>query len=236
MKVLDRDDLDRQLVKSSTATTTIPELQLTIPQGRGQLTTIEGILRDTVRDLSADQPLRKIQDEATYAGVQKIVDALEEVIADTDTEDEGKPEEEREVLRKATLERPFTPFTIVLDDASGNSFIEFKDTMASDPKWSMRQYNRTREQNVALGLAEETDEGKTVEEVASGAAALKALTDQAKQVASDEALSANEEIFVFPGFCSSCGRPLDTMMKKVVIPYFKVGVPVSVDGSPCSVP
>jgi hypothetical protein len=31
-----------------------------------------------------------------------------------------------------------------------------------------------------------------------------------------------EEIYVFPGVCSSCGRPLDTLMKRVIIPYFKV--------------
>lgn len=210
-------------MKSSTATITIPELQLTIPQGRGQLTTIEGILRDTIRDLSADQPLRRIQDEPTYNGIQKIVDALDEVIADSDPEDEGKPDDVRDVLRKTRLAKPFTVFTLVLDDPAGNSFIEFKDTMSTDPKWSMRQYNRTRDQNVALGLAEEDDKsGDHAADVASGAAALMALTDHSKQDASDAALAANEEIFVFPGFCSSCGRPLDTMMKKVVIPYFKV--------------
>ena len=32
----------------------------------------------------------------------------------------------------------------------------------------------------------------------------------------------NEEIFRFPGTCSSCGHPSDTLIKKVNIPYFKV--------------
>ena len=33
----------------------------------------------------------------------------------------------------------------------------------------------------------------------------------------------NEEIFTFPGTCSSCGHPSNTLIKKVNIPYFKVG-------------
>lgn len=45
------DDLDRQLVKSSFATISIPELSIEIPAQRGQLTTIEGVLSDMVRDL-----------------------------------------------------------------------------------------------------------------------------------------------------------------------------------------
>ncbi|KAG8801539.1 nucleolar zinc-finger protein, partial [Serendipita sp. 399] len=46
VKVLTGADLNRQLVKSSYATVTVPELELTIPPGKGQLTTIEGLLKN----------------------------------------------------------------------------------------------------------------------------------------------------------------------------------------------
>ncbi|KAG8700467.1 nucleolar zinc-finger protein, partial [Ceratobasidium sp. 395] len=37
----------------------------------------------------------------------------------------------------------------------------------------------------------------------------------------DDDIVPNEEIYVFPGTCSSCSASLDTMMKRVIIPYFK---------------
>jgi hypothetical protein len=49
----------------------------------------------------------------------------------------------------------FLLFTIV-GQASINSFVSFVGSTA-DAKWSMRVYNRTREQNVALGLVSEDE-------------------------------------------------------------------------------
>ena len=53
---------------------TIPEFKLTIPPGRGQLTTIEGLMRDIITDLGADQPLRRIQSPATYEKIESILE------------------------------------------------------------------------------------------------------------------------------------------------------------------
>lgn len=217
LKVLSRDDLDRQLVKSANCTITIPEFQLTIPPGKGQLTNVEGVFRDTVLDLRSDQPLRRIQDPPTYTAIQKLIDGLSEVVADTDSEDEALSDDTRTKNRVKRLEKPIQPFTVILDDPAGDSFVEFRGSM-SDPQWNMRQYNRTREQNVALGLAREDDD--TGEDAKPKELSGKTL-EEAEQTALTTA--ANEEIFVFPGICSACGRDLDTMMKKVVIPYFKVG-------------
>jgi zinc finger protein len=52
---------------------------------------------------------------------------------------------------------PMHPITLKLDDPSGNSFIEFVGGMA-DPKWNLRTYIRTLEQNIALGLVGVDDE------------------------------------------------------------------------------
>lgn len=198
-RILDRSDLNRQLVKASTCTLVIPEFELTIPASRGQLTTVEGIIRDTVRDLSLDQPLRRIQDPSTYEKLETLLDKLRAVLGDED-EESG-----------SGSEKPLVPFTVQLDDPTGNSWIEFYGSM-DDPKWSMRQYERTVEQNVAIGLVS-PDEAAGV---------------RAKHVSSaEEALGAedglpNEEIYSFPGSCTSCHAPLETRMKRVIIPYFKV--------------
>ena len=80
----------------------------------------------------------------------------------------------------------------------------------ADPKWNMRQYVRTREQNGTLGLAQADKREQTNSEEP---------TDK-----EGESLEENEEILVFPGVCSSCGQALDTLMKRVTIPYFKVRI------------
>jgi len=212
LKVLERDDLNRQLVKSATSTITIPELQLTIPPGKGQLTTVEGILRDTVTDLRADQPLRRIQDERTYSIIEELLKRLSAITADTDSEGEQVSDGTREKNRRARLERPIHHFTLTLNDPSGNSFLEFRESTA-DPQWTMRHYNRTKEQNELLGLQ--------TSEVVEGDLE-KPVVERSQGAAEEAVLGIDEEIFVFPGVCTSCGRHLNTMMKKVVIPHFKV--------------
>jgi zinc finger protein len=202
VKVLNRGDLDRQLIRSEACSINIPEFQLVLPPSRGQLTTVEGLLRDIVADLSVQQPLRRIQDENAYTKIQEIIDGLKEIIADDEDEDEGKDKREK---REISNEDPVTrAITITLDDPSGNSFLEFVGSM-SDLKWNMRTYERSLEQNRQLGLAPPAE---NAEENAA---------DEAEQGSG----GVNEEVLEFPGICSRCGRPLITRMKKVSIPYFK---------------
>jgi zinc finger protein len=145
VKVLLASDLNRQLVKSPYCTITIPEIELTIPPGKGNLTTIEGLIASVIEDLSPEQPLRRIH-----------------------------------------------------------------------PKWNMREYKRSREDNILLGLASEDD--------AQGA--------QTGDEAAGEKLDM-DEVFVFPGRCSSCSKPLDTKMKRVNIPYFKEIIIMSTNCEAC---
>ncbi|KAF4570961.1 nucleolar zinc-finger protein [Pleurotus pulmonarius] len=208
VRVLARPDLNRQIVRSATCDIAIPEYQLTLPaSSRGQLTTVEGLIRDVVADLSLDQPVRKYQDPENYAKIQTLIARLKEILADEENDDDDDKDGEKPgvvVLRHAADKDniPMPPFTIKLDDPSGNSFIEFVGSMA-DPKWTMKTYPRTLQQNIDLGLV--ADEGK----------------EPSKEVETIGGDGVNEEIFVFHGTCSSCGHPLDTMMKKVNIPYFK---------------
>ncbi|KAI0704360.1 zf-ZPR1-domain-containing protein [Cytidiella melzeri] len=207
-RILARKDLDRQIVKSETCTVIIPDFELTIPPNRGQLTTVEGLLRDIATDLSENQPFRRIDNEAAYNKIETILEGIRAILADNDDELEDKATVGAVKVNSAVdKDAPMKPFVITIDDPAGNSFLEFVGSMA-DPKWNMRTYRRTRQHNIELGLvdasAEPEPERQEVDENIGGG-----LEGQ------------NEEIYVFHGTCSSCGHPSDTLVKKVNIPYFK---------------
>ncbi|KAJ3841168.1 ZPR1 zinc-finger domain-containing protein [Lentinula raphanica] len=215
-RILARSDLDRQIVRSASASIVIPELQLTLPSSaRGQLTTVEGLIRDIVADLSMDQPLRRIQDEDSYTKIQSLIDKLKDILGD-DEDEEGDEENAQASTKASEKDTPMPAFTVKLDDPSGNSWIEFIGSI-SDPKWNMRTYPRTLQQNIELGLVAAPDESASA---VQGVAKV-SLDASESDVVGGEVEGSNEEIYVFPGSCSSCGHPLDTMMKKVNIPYFK---------------
>lgn len=204
-RVLDRSDLDRQIVRSASCDIIIPEFQLTLPaSGNGQLTTVEGLIREIVTDLAFDQPLRRIQDEPNFNKIEELLNNLRAILGDEESEDG-----EVVVVGKASeVDKPMKPFTLKLDDPAGNSFIEFIGDM-SDPKWNLRTYPRTLQQNVQLGLIS-----------LDAAAALQSETKQLPEGTTPQEIS-EDEVFEFPGTCSSCSKRVDTKMKRVNIPYFK---------------
>ncbi|KAJ7451116.1 zf-ZPR1-domain-containing protein [Mycena latifolia] len=208
-RILQRPDLDRQIVRSPTCEIYISEYELTLPaSSRGQLTTVEGLIRDVVADLSMDQPVRRIQDPEGYGKIDALVGRLKEILGDDEDEDGDETTIQVGIAAKK-LHLPMPAFTLKLDDPAGNSWIEFVGSMA-DPKWNMRTYSRTFQQNVDMGLVAAPDEPPL------------SSVQEEKQDASGEIVEAeNEEIYVFRGVCPSCGHPLDTLMKKVLIPYFK---------------
>lgn len=210
--MLNKGDLNRQLIKSRYCTVTIPEYEITIPPSQGQLTTIEGLLRGMISDLSQGQPLRRHQDPTSYEKIEAILDKLKLIVPDDDNE-EAVAAITSDADPGDNHKKPVPPFTVKLDDPSGNSFLEFVGSMA-DAKWSMREYTRTPEDNIALGLVNPDTAEATNERVAKTGPPTK-LSDWVEAPEMDEVL-------VFQGSCSSCGRPLDTRMKRVDIPYFKV--------------
>jgi len=211
-RILARSDLDRQIVRSPSCEIVIPELDLTLPPtSRGQLTTVEGLIRDVYADLKMDQPLRRIQDTEGYNTIQALLGKLKAILGDEDDDEKADDTEKTgKAMKAADKDAPMPAFTLRLDDPAGNSWIEFIGSMA-DPKWNIRQYRRTLEQNIALGLVSGDE--------ASDAAGELSIVKESDEVTTDAV--TDDEVFVFHGHCSSCGHPLDTMMKKVVIPYFK---------------
>jgi zinc finger protein len=170
-------DLNRQLVKSDYASVKFLELDLEIPSTakRGLLTTVEGILSNAIEDLAESQPVRKHVDENLYNQIQAVIAKLE-------TYKEGNE-----------------PFTLCIDDPSGNSYIENLCLPAQDPKLEVRWYQRTPEQEVQLGLRAEED-----------------VENQAEN--DDDEVP---EVMSFPSNCSHCNRPSETNMHVLDIPHFK---------------
>ncbi|CAB4431475.1 unnamed protein product [Rhizophagus irregularis] len=176
----DKQDLDRQLVKSETASIKIKEIDLEIPATtkRGHLTTVEGIISSIVEDLSADQPVRKEMDEINYEKIEVIIQKL-----------------------KSYLENK-EPFTIIVDDPAGNSYIESLCVTTSDPKLYVRHYSRTRDMDISLGLTVPDDQQDSTQ-------------------TTDDGDNDVPEVMIFPENCSHCNAPSETKMHVLNIPHFK---------------
>lgn len=193
-------DLSRQVVRSDTCTIKFVELDLEIPAGRGQLTNVEGLLTALVEDLALDQPARRSLNPEAYAKIKEVI-----------------------AKGKAMLNGESYPFTLILDDPAGNSWIE--PSLDSDGgRWTRSEYRRTAEQNEALALADAGADSGT------GTAHLAAAETKTQPVPRPPGPSAKDpdhseivpdEVYSFPTACPGCTRPSTTNMKMVNIPFFK---------------
>ncbi|XP_046543972.1 zinc finger protein ZPR1-like [Haliotis rubra] len=129
-----KEDLNRQVVQTNFATVSIPELEFESPPNKGVLTTVEGIIQRAVEGLNQDQVLRRIQHPEIAAQIDAFVDKLEKL---------------REMKE---------PFKLVVDDPSGNSFVENPHAPKRDKEMTVGHYTRSKEQNEQLGLNEEETE------------------------------------------------------------------------------
>ena len=212
-----REDLNRQLVKSEFATLNIPEYELTLPPGKGQLTTVESIIRATIEDLEFEQPARQHLDPTTHAKIEAVLLRLRPITA----EENGN---------QVSLEKSFT---VKVEDPSGNSFIQANGGF-DDPKWSKREFRRTAAQNEELGLASSLAAAAPVTKAAMALASANALNGgQEKSLTDDYQDTKLEEVYSFPDVCSSCGATLETYMKTVDIPHFKEVVLMSTNCHSC---
>jgi len=179
-------DLSRQVVKSDFATVTVPELDLEIPPKgqKGEISTVEGILARTVAALEQDQPVRRHMDPEGAEQIDKFVARIQDTL---------------------TLH---TPFTLEIDDPTGNSFIENPTAPAADPGREVTNYTRTKEQDHSLGLYTE-EELKTEDPVLN------------KIPEAEESEDLMDEVLSFPTNCPECNAPAETKMKVTSIPYFK---------------
>ncbi|KAF8956973.1 nucleolar zinc-finger protein [Entomortierella lignicola] len=229
-KISTKADLNRQLVKTDTAVVKLPDIDFEIPAQRGHLTTVEGLLQTVVDDLESNQPIRKYTDEALYHQIDSIIKKLQDFIDNKE------------------------PFTIVLDDPAGNSYIESLDAPKLDAKLDLSVYVRTRAQERAMGLSVPEDDG--TENVEEESAPIPMSHDQQVEHAQKQLWEAGlteadlekereekkkegedddelPEVLSFPANCSSCNAPSDTKMHILDIPHFKEVIIMSTTCDEC---
>ncbi|KAM8756823.1 zinc finger protein ZPR1 [Acanthopagrus schlegelii] len=183
LKVKTKKDLNREVVKADSATTRIPEVDFEIPPftQKGALSTIEGLLDRAVAGLEQEQPVRR----ATHP---EVADKIDEFI---------------QKLKK--LKEVESEFTLVIEDPSGNSFVENPMAPQKDEALTVSRFKRTVEQDIQLGLRAEDDPGEGADE----------------EPASGELDAMRNEVLVFNTNCPMCNAPASTNMKLVQIPHFK---------------
>ncbi|KAL5728903.1 hypothetical protein ACHQM5_001930 [Ranunculus cassubicifolius] len=197
----DKTIFNRQVVKSDSASIKIPELDFEIPPAaqRGTLSTIEGVISRAINGLEALQEERKKVDPERAEALDQFLIKLKSCV-------NGDVE-----------------FTFVLDDPSGNSFIENPFAPASDLALTITYYERTPEQQESLGFkAAEVADGAPHGSV--GAAAFQKAIASGNTEDFTAALfrySAPEEVMTFPSTCGTCAVPSETRMYVTKIPYFQ---------------
>ncbi|XP_036450480.1 zinc finger protein ZPR1 [Colossoma macropomum] len=179
LRIKSKQDMNREVVKTDSATTRIPELDFEIPAftQKGSLSTIEGLLDRAVAGLEQDQPIRRATDPDVADKIDQFIQRLKKL---KDVEEE---------------------FTLIIDDPSGNSFVENPFAPQKDQSLSVTHYKRTPEQNAALGIQESEPEPD-------------------EKPGSDLETMRNE-VLVFNTNCPECNAPASTNMKLVQIPHFK---------------
>ncbi|XP_040832925.1 zinc finger protein ZPR1 isoform X2 [Ochotona curzoniae] len=170
-----RNDMNREVVKTDSATTRIPELDFEIPafSQKGVLTTVEGLINRAISGLEQDQPTRRANEDAIAERIDEFIVKLKE------------------------LKQVDSPFTLIIDDPSGNSFVENPHAPQKDDALVITHYNRTLQQEQMLGLQAEAPAERPEEE------------------------DLRNEVLQFNTNCPECNAPAQTNMKLVQIPHFK---------------
>ncbi|OTF74690.1 zinc finger protein ZPR1-like protein [Euroglyphus maynei] len=172
LTVADAKDLSRQLIKTEWARVKIPELDFEIKQQNGMITTVEGILERAITGL-----------EYSLKHNEQIADDQRKAMVDF-------------IERMRRLKDASEQFTLIIEDISGNSFIENYLAPQPDPQLKVTNFIRTIDEDKLLGIYE---------------------TEQNENSSSD----LKDEVLQFPTNCPNCNAPCFTNMKLTEIPHFK---------------
>lgn len=168
------------MVKNDSAIFKIKDLDLEMPSGQGQLTNIEGLMGKILVELEADQPRRKKDNLELYEALDRVIQKL------------------IKMMNGCSF-----PFSISLDDPSGNSLIE-PSPEDKGAKYIRIDYPRTHAQNVLLGLVADNEDG-----VVEASDAL------------DGVDIVDGQIYEIQSPCPGCSKDCTINIKKVNIPHFK---------------
>jgi zinc finger protein len=174
LKCSNDEDLRRQIVKTEWSEIKIPEIEFEVKRQPGLVTTVEGIL------------------ERAEAGMKQMVSL------NPDMSEEDKEKVKAFLAKLMRCKLMMQDFTLILDDPSGNSYVQSLTAPSIDPALEIIYYTRTRDQNLLLGV---TDNSTELSEA-------------------DEPIGRNE-VMQFQTNCPECRAACFTNMKLVEIPHFK---------------
>ncbi|KAK9886244.1 hypothetical protein WA026_015758 [Henosepilachna vigintioctopunctata] len=189
LRVMSIKDLNRQVVKSDYTSVKVVELDFEIPaqSQKGEVTTIEGIIDRSVTGLEQDQIVRRISHPEDAIKIDEFI---------------GKLKELKEVK---------TPFTMILEDISGNSFIENPNIPQIDKNCQIEHFKRSKDQDHQLGVFTHKEVMESEE-----TALLKPIEEGTYPLEDFEG-----DVLQFQTNCTSCNAPCMTNMKLTNIPHFK---------------
>ncbi|KAK7105668.1 hypothetical protein V1264_017017 [Littorina saxatilis] len=133
LRIENRDDMSRDILKSETCSVMIPELDFETEMGTlgGKFTTVEGLLEDFKTQLKETNPFM-IGDSSTPERSGKLGDFCKELDLIVQGEKNG--------------------VHFILDDPAGNSYIQSLTAPDPDAQLTIEDYERSFEQNEDLGL------------------------------------------------------------------------------------
>jgi len=202
--VTKEEDLNRQLIKSDFASVRLPAIDFEIPPKtqRGGISTVEGILTTAAKQLALEQAYR-------MEAAPEVGSAVAEIIVKLSSFANGME----------------LPFTIEVDDPAGNSFLENPFAPQTDPNMTIKHYERTPTQDLAVGLQptetakedgyidDQNPQHKSVKgQTVEGAEGL--LFDSSKDI-------GRKEVIAFPEDCPHCHTRGESNMCVTDIPHFK---------------
>uniref|UniRef100_S4PYI1 Zinc finger protein ZPR1 n=1 Tax=Pararge aegeria TaxID=116150 RepID=S4PYI1_9NEOP len=182
-------DLNRQVVKSDFTSVRIPEVdfEISAQSQKGEVTTVEGVISRAVAGLTQDQVARRAEHPEAAEKIDAFVENLQ------------------------GLRALDTPWTLLLEDISGNCFIENPEAPKKDPRAERTDFKRSKEQDHILGIYTHEEVSDSLPGTLTPADPSEGSYD--RQVA--------EEILQFRTNCPDCNAPADTNMKITNIPHFK---------------
>ncbi|CAD8057016.1 unnamed protein product [Paramecium primaurelia] len=206
LKVNEPKDLQRQIIRSEFCKVLIPELEFEMPSNKkSSINTLEGFLQNIIDDLSHDQPIRKFTQVEVYDRIEYIIGKLKEF-----KEGQG------------------LPFNWMLEDPSGNSFIQNLNELQDDPSLKIQHYIRTIEELEAMGYSAENQKQEVqqlqqqqqiiADPIHQGTEQIQAGGQNFNQSIED---SVKNESINIPTPCNVCKEMGENKMCTVTIPHFK---------------
>lgn len=214
------DDLNRQIIKSDSCTLLIPKLDFEIPHDtqRGNVSTLEGVLRMAADNLQALQPDRlRLGDIDNFHRCRAVIANLRRFAGEQPSDE--LEDDEVELI-------PVFPFEVILDDPAGNSFIENIVAPQADPNLKSEKYFRTPNQDMSLGLQpslQAIEAGRIDDENPAHKNVANAPKGKHSIERDDDTLGGvgRQEVLKFTTVCSHCYKSTETDMCVVDIPHFK---------------